>query len=310
MTLRFLRAILIAASLFLLLLSACGDGSPIPTGSPPPVIKSETPPGVTPEPSPTPVPPTSTPVPLAALVNGEPITLAEYQAELARFQASSAGTGTNLATDPDTIVLNELIEQLLLSQAAAENGFIVDESLLQSRIDILEAQLGGPSALADWALSHGYTDDDFKLALKRSIAAAWMRDQIAAAVPETADQAHVLQILLYNSNQADQVYALLQSGQEFPDLAASYDPITGGDLGWFPRGYLSEPSLEDATFALQPGQYSSVIETNLGFHILYMIERDAQHPLDPDARRALQLKALQDWLTERRDQSDIQILLP
>jgi peptidyl-prolyl cis-trans isomerase C len=243
-------------------------------------------------------------------VNGEPITLAEFQAELARFQASSAATGTNLASNPSTTVLNDLIGQTLLAQAAVENGFIVDETMLQSRIDTLEAQLGGTQALADWISAHGYTADDFKQALRRSIAAAWMRDQIAAAAPTTAEQVHVLQILLYNSTQADQVYALLQSGQDFLELAASYDPTTGGDLGWFPQGYLSEPALEEAAFALQPGQYSPVIETDLGFHILYVIERDAQHPLDPDARRALQLQALQDWLTERRNQSNIQILLP
>jgi peptidyl-prolyl cis-trans isomerase C len=310
MSLRYPWVILVVACLLPFLFTACGEGSPTPTGSQPPVITTETPSGITPEPSLTPVPPTSTPIPLAALVNGEPITLAEFQAELARFQASSAASGTNLASDPNTIVLNDLIEQTLLAQAAVENGFIVDETLLQSRIGALEAQLGGTQALADWTIAHGYTPDDFKQALRRSIAAAWMRDQIAAAVPTTAEQVHVLQILLYNSTQADQVYALLQSGQNFPELAASYNPTTGGDLGWFPQGYLSEPSLEEAAFALQPGQYSPVIETDLGFHILYVIERDAQHPLDPDARRALQLQALQDWLTERRNQSNIQILLP
>jgi peptidyl-prolyl cis-trans isomerase C len=310
MSLRTLRVILVVACLIPLWITACGNGSPTPTGSQPPVLPSETPSSATLEPSPTPVPPSPTPIPLAALVNREPITLAEFQAELARFQASSAATGTNLASDPSTTVLNDLIGQTLLAQAAVENGFIVDETLLQSRIDTLEAQLGGPQALADWISAHGYTADDFKQALMRSIAAAWMRDQIAAAAPTTAEQVHVLQILLYNSTQADQVYALLQSGQDFLELAASYDPTTGGDLGWFPQGYLSEPALEEAAFALQPGQYSPVIETDLGFHILYVIERDAQHPLDPDARRALQLQALQDWLTERRNQSNIQILLP
>jgi peptidyl-prolyl cis-trans isomerase C len=94
------------------------------------------------------------------------------------------------------------------------------------------------------------------------------------------------------------------------ELASSFDPVTNGDLGWFPRGYLSEPAIEEAAFGLQPGQYSVVIPTEIGFHILYLVERDAEHPLQPDARRAIQVKALQDWISERRDQSEIQILLP
>jgi peptidyl-prolyl cis-trans isomerase C len=106
------------------------------------------------------------------------------------------------------------------------------------------------------------------------------------------------------------VYASLQSGKDFLEVASSYDPVTEGDLGWFPRGYLSDPAIEEAAFALQPGQYSAVVQTDIGFHILYLVERDPEHPLQPDARRALQVKTLAEWISERRNQSEIQILLP
>jgi peptidyl-prolyl cis-trans isomerase C len=244
------------------------------------------------------------------VVNGEGIRLDEFQSEVARFQASSTITGTNLATDTNTVVLNELVDQTLLAQAAAEDGYIVDDTLLQSRIATLESQLGGAQALKDWQSAHGYTEDTFTLALKRSIGAAWMRDQIAAAVPETADEVHVLQILLPTKAQADEVYSSLQSGKDFQQVASTFDPLTNGDLGWFPRGYLNDPAIEDAAFSLQPDQYSQVIQTAVGFHILYLLERDPQHPLQPDARRVLQVKSVQEWLTERRKHSDIQVLLP
>jgi peptidyl-prolyl cis-trans isomerase C len=86
--------------------------------------------------------------------------------------------------------------------------------------------------------------------------------------------------------------------------------MTGGDLGWFPRGYLSDKKIEDAAFGLQPDQFSQVIQTDIGFHILYLLERDPSHVLLPDARRVLQVNAVQDWLTQRRDNSNIQILIP
>jgi len=63
-------------------------------------------------------------VPLAATVNGEEITLAEYQDELKRYQAE---VGTELATEAEQRVLNELIDQLLLAQGAAEAGYLADE---------------------------------------------------------------------------------------------------------------------------------------------------------------------------------------
>lgn len=298
--------------LFTLLLTACDGDTPSPTGISQPttvsVVATDTPaipPTVTPTPE-----PTATLVPLAARVNGEALTLAEFEAELARYQASLQETGTNLATEAQQVVIDELINQLLLAQSARQQGFTVDDSTLQARIDSLTTQLGGGQALLDWMAGHGYTEADFRQALRRSVEAAWMRDQIASGVPSTAEQAHARQILLYNSDQADQVYNLLQSGNDFAALAAEYHPQTKGDLGWFPRGYLTQPALEEAAFSLEPGQYSPVIETPLGFHIIQLIEKDPQHALTPDARLALQLLAVQNWLQQRRSESTIEVLLP
>jgi parvulin-like peptidyl-prolyl isomerase len=290
-----------------LLLASCRNGvaTPTSTSTPVRVTPTQSPPTLTPTPFQPP-----TPVPLAARVNGEAITLAEYQAELDRFQASAAGAGTNLATDGKKRVLDDLIDQVLLAQAAQKAGFVVDDALLQARLDRLTAQVGGAMALANWIAKHGYTDQEFRQAIARAIAAAWMRDQITAAVPGMAEQVHARQILLYNSDQANQVFTQLQSGVDFASLAAKFDPLRAGDLGWFPRGYLTEPALEETAFTLQPGQYSSVIKTRMGYHILQVIERDTQRPLTPDARLVLQTQALHQWLAERRRQSDIQIMLP
>ncbi|OGO14614.1 MAG: hypothetical protein A2Y53_01270 [Chloroflexi bacterium RBG_16_47_49] len=309
MNIRRLLVLFIALGFSQIILTACTRNNPVETGTPTAAVATETA-VISPEPTKTPIPPTPTPIPLAAIINGETITLAEFQAELTRFQAASPITGTNLASDPGAIVLNELIDQTLLAQTAAQNGFIVDENLLQTRIDTLETQLGGAQALEDWKTKSGYSNDDFLRALKRSVAAAWMRDQIVASVPKIADEVHVKQILLPTATQADEVYSSLQSGTNFLELAATYDPVTEGDLGWFPQGYLGEPAIDEAVFALQPGEYSQVVETEIGFHILYVVERDPKHTLQPDARTALQIQAIQDWLRERRNQSEIKILLP
>jgi peptidyl-prolyl cis-trans isomerase C len=309
MSVRRLQFFIIGVSLFPILLPACNKSIPLSTSTPT-VLETTKTPVNTPEPSITPIPPTPTPIPLAAVVNGEGVTLAEYQIEVAQYQAASTITGTNIASDTQTIVINDLIDQTLLAQAAAENGYTVDDSLLQSRIDTLIGQLGGVQALIDWQIAHGYTDVDFRTSLKRSIGAAWMRDQIITVVPETADEVHVMQILVPTKAEADQVYASLQSGKDFKEVASTYDPMTRGDLGWFPRGYLSDLVIEEAAFGLQVGHYSSVIQTDIGFHILYLVERDPEHALQPEARRALQVKAIQDWISKHRAQSEIQILLP
>jgi peptidyl-prolyl cis-trans isomerase C len=254
--------------------------------------------------------PTATPVPLALSVNGEGVPLAEFNAELARYQQAQTGLGRTVSLEAATqTVLDNYIDTLLLEQGAAAQGFKVDDATLQSRIDALSGQIGGPSALSTWENAHGYTDADFRSDLRRQIAAAWMRDQIDAGVPSTADQVHVKQILLYNLDEAQKALGYLKSGWTFDDLAARYDPVTKGELGWFPKGYLPDAATEQAAFALQPGQYSDILQTEAGYQILYLVERDPAHPLSPDALLTLQERAVQDWLTQRRDQSKI-ILAP
>ncbi|MDI6769444.1 MAG: peptidylprolyl isomerase [Anaerolineales bacterium] len=263
-------------------------------------------PTVTPTPSPTPLSPTPTPIPLAATVNGEGITAAEFEAELARFQFAQTALGNNLSLEEATQrVMGDLIDQMLLAQGAQAEGFGVEAAMLQDRIARLSEQAGGPEKLADWQAQHGYTDESFRLALGRQIAAAWMRDKIIAGVPNTAEQVHVRQILFYNSDTAQKVLERLKSGADFDILAAQYDPATQGELGWFPRGYLLQPQIEAAAFALQPGQISEVIQTSVGYHILKVLERDPNHPLSPDARLMLQNQALLNWLEEQRAKSTI-----
>ncbi|MCJ7723122.1 MAG: peptidylprolyl isomerase [Anaerolineales bacterium] len=270
-------------------------------------------PAITPtpiSPSLTPAPPTQTPVPMAAIVNNEGITVTEYQAELDRFQAAQTALGNGITPEEASQrVIDDLVDQMLLAQGARAAGFEVNDAVLQTRLDALTEKVGGMDALAAWQSAHGYTSETFHETLRQAIAAAWMRDQVIAEVPVTIDQVHVQQILLYNEDKARKVLEQIQSGAEFEALASIYDPLTRGDLGWFPKGYLLESKIEEVAFSLQPGEISDVIVTDVGYHIIKVLEGDPQHPLSPDACLTLQNLALRDWLRQKRLQSTIVLSL-
>ena len=245
---------------------------------------------------------------MAILVNDRGITQDEFQAESNRFQAAQVALGNSITPEEaSSSVLEELTNQLLLEQGAEAAGFTVEEAMLQARIDTLVTKIGGIQALTDWEAQHGYSDESFRLSLRRMIAAAWMRDQVIASVPNTAEQVHVQQILLYDRNKAQKVLDELNSGSDFVSLAAIYDPVTKGELGWFPRHYLPNIQIEEAAFALQPGQTSSIIETQAGFSILLVLEKEPDHILSPDALLTLQTVALEKWLKDKRQASTIQL---
>jgi len=298
---------LISLLIVILVLVSCSDN----TTTPYEVIPADTPVS-TPTPSRTPTPfiPSPTPIPLAAKVNGEEITEAEFQAELVRFEKAQTETAQSVDESFQYIVLEELINQLLLVQGARQAGFIVDEELIDERWNLLAKEAGGEPSILGWLAENEYTIESFHQALARSISAAWMRDKIAGALSETAEQVHARQILLYNLEQAQEVLAQLESGNDFATISATYDPVISGDLGWFPRGYLEYEQLEQAVFDLQPLEYSGIVETPLGFHILQLIEREPDRVVDPDARLVLQNYAVRKWLEDQRNQSEIVILLP
>jgi len=257
------------------------------------------------------IPPTPTESPMAARVNDEGILLSEYEAELQRYQAAQEELGEEFSVETARKeVLDYLVSQTLLAQAAEEEGYSADSAALETRRTGLTDEIGGEKALATWMVGNFYDEESFLRALQRDMAAVWMRNAIIAAVPLTADQVHARQILVRKENEALAFERQLQVGADFETLAFQVDPLTGGELGWFPIGYLLQPDVENAAFALQPGHYSAVIQTSYGYHIVYIIERDSQHLLSPDALQTIQRQALEKWMEERLSQSSIEILVP
>jgi peptidyl-prolyl cis-trans isomerase SurA len=132
----------------------------------------------------------------------------------------------------------------------------------------------------------------------------------AAPSPEAVEKAQA---------KADQVYALLQKGGKFEDLAKQYSDgptsAAGGDLEYFKRGTLSK-DLEQQVFELKAGDYTKPIRTNQGFVILKVTEHQAAGipPLkDVEARIQEMIymqkmqPALREYLTTLREKAYIDI---
>jgi peptidyl-prolyl cis-trans isomerase SurA len=70
---------------------------------------------------------------------------------------------------------------------------------------------------------------------------------------------------------------VVDKGEDFAAIAKSISADVGsgqqgGDLGWAKRGKFV-PEFEAAAFNLEDGQYSNVIETEFGFHLIQLLER-------------------------------------
>lgn len=283
------------------LLAACRNPGPGPNGTPT-FIQATATPALTAAPTATPAP-SPTPVPLLATVNGQDIPLAAYEQELARCQQGLAAAELDPATCPATVYAT-LVEWAVVEQAAVAAGLSVAPAEVDAALATITAELGGRSALDAWLQVNQYTPDQLRAALAAEQLRAQMMAQVTAAVPPTAEQVHARDILLTDAGTATTVLGLLQSGSDFALLALNYSRdlgsrAGGGDLGWFPRGTLTQPEVEAAVFALEPGQTSEVIASPLGFHIVQVLERDPARPLSPAAAATLRAAAYTAWVQAR-----------
>lgn len=151
----------------------------------------------------------------------------------------------------------------------------------------------------------GMSETAFRRLFESSIYQRKLQEAFAEEVPTTAEQVHARHILVNTEEEAQKVMERLQAGEDFAALAEelSKDPGSaskGGDLGWFPRGMMVT-EFEEAAFALQPGETSDIIKTSYGYHIINVIERDANRPLDEDFLAQKKASALDDWLEQQRN---------
>ena len=270
------------------------------------------------DPPPTPEPPTPTLEPLAAVVNGEEISLAEYERQIARYEASMAAAGQDPSTEEGQAaleqardwVLDRMIEQRLIEQAATQAGITISDQDVNGTIEALRAEIGA-EAFQQRLQNEGLTLEEMREELRRELIASEMVNQIVEQVPTHAEHIQARHILLVTEEDARQILAQLQAGADFVALARTYsqDASTrdvGGDLGYFPRGVLTSSEVEGVAFSLELGQLSNVIPSSLGYHIVQVLDRKPDMEISPDNLRLLRDKAVREWLEGLWTQANVQ----
>lgn len=283
--------------LALVSLLSCGqkiDSAPPPTLVPTKAsleLPTYTPTATVPTPTATPAPtPTPTEIPLAAVVNGQPVYLADFERELTR--AGDAVTQEQ--------VLDAMIETVLLDQAAASAGITVSDEQLDGIIQTDVQAVGGREVFEQRLASNDLTEDEYRETVRASLVAQQVQMQLSGELPATVEHVHARHILVSTEEEAEAILAQLREGADFATLAQTYsiDVSTrdrGGDLGFFPPGLLLAPELEDVAFSLAPAQISDVTYSQLlGYHIVQVLERE-ERPLDEQSAELMQASQIRRW---------------
>ena len=246
---------------------------------------------------------------IAAVVNGQPITLSEVEErvgpELARLpqtadEAARAREKASLLHQG----LEQLIDEKLIESEAHTIGADVTEDEVQRGLEQLARQSSMEvpefkEALEQQGISwetaretvrrqqlmgqvlrfkvkpRKITDEEVQTAYAAVAKAPEYEVRarhIFVATPERATPAFVATA----RKKAEDALRRVKSGETFAlvarELSDGPTAREGGDLGYFKKG-LMLPAIEQAAFSLKPGEISPLVKTSSGFHIVMVEDR-------------------------------------
>lgn len=257
----------------------------------------------------------------AARVNGKeiPMALLQEQMDLVKRSLQEQGADLNspdakaMLAQASADILDQLIAQELINQAAAQQNLTVSQSEIAGRVEDIAIQVGGKDKLDELLKKNSLTMAYLERQVRDQLVAEKLFAKITENVAGTAEQVHASHILVATEKEALDILAQIKTGGDFAALAKQYsqDPGSrdqGGDLGFFPRGAMV-PEFENVAFSLAVGQVSNPVQTAFGFHLIKVLEKDANHPLDPQYLEGLKGEAIDKWITEQRNTAQIEKLV-
>lgn len=246
---------------------------------------------------------------IVAVVNNDVITQFEFNERLRVVQRQLEGQGIKLP--PREILEKQLLERVINEkvqlQFAAETGIRVDDATLDRAIGrIAEGNRMSLDSFRQALEKDGVSFAKFREDIRSEIILSRVKEREAdnrvtvtesevehffasqAAAQGSDTEFNVGHILIQVPEQAspeqiqtrkaraEQALSELKKGADFAQVSASFsdapNALQGGELGW--RSASRMPQLfSDALNTLQPGQFSGLLRSPNGFHLLKLIDK-------------------------------------
>jgi parvulin-like peptidyl-prolyl isomerase len=276
---------------------------------------------------------------VALYVNGEKIGTDEIEEEIERLRPHHDRVFADMPPDERDRQLAQwsrenVIERVLLQQAARRDGEAVDPGEIESRYQELLKEHDDEEAFLKTV---GETREKIKRDLAERIRIDRLVDRITGPVPEPSEEAirkhyeehrdqyttpsmvrasHIVKHFSRGTppsmlkKKMEKVLAKVRAEGNFEELVAKHSdcPENAGDLGYFPRGQMV-PAFEEVVFNLKKGEISHVFKTEFGFHVAVVTDKrpPALVPLDQvreqiveEFKDRVRQKAVEDFLDGER----------
>lgn len=294
---------------------------------------------------------------VAAVVNNDIILLSDLEEKLAPFAEKVRAAGYSAEKERETLykvrseILDSLIDQKLTDQEVKKYGIEIGEKQIDRTIErVKEANFYTDEELREGLREQGLTLDEYRERIREQLLRTELvnrevkskivvtKEDIKAYYDANADaygeekKYHLRNILMRVPEYATareesaiegkmaSVLARLKAGKPFAEAAREYSEVLadeGGDIGDFALDALA-PEIRESIRPLSPGEFTDVIQTDLGYQIFYLEEilEAGGRPLtevEEEIQEQLYQEAVNDafrtWLEDLRKRSHIKKVL-
>ena len=245
---------------------------------------------------------------IVAVVNDEVITLHELRTRLDLTVNQLQRQGTSLP--PREVLEKQMLERMIMDkvqlQHAREIGLRIDDAQLEQALQrIAAANKLSLAQFRDALQRDGIPFTRFREEIREEMTVSRLRERevesrisisegeidnylSGESTADSSEEYEVAHILLRAPEsatpeqlqqlkvKADNIYAKLQQGEDFAEMAAAYsdapDGLQGGSLGLRPLDRLPSIFAEEVT-RLQPGGMAPVLRSPNGFHLLKLVSK-------------------------------------
>ena len=235
--------------------------------------------------------------PVVATVNGSAITQGALDVYTQHRKSKGGGEEATQET-----VLDELIALELMRQEAVNSGLAAKPTIVATLNQLERNTLAG-AAIKAYMETNPVSDE----------AAQKFYDENVGKPGKEYQARH---ILVETEDEAKNVITLLDSGQDFSELAKekSTGPSgpRGGELGWFGAGQMVKP-FSDAAAAMEKGSYTKTpVQTQFGWHVILLDDtRESTPPPFDDVKERVKMmltnQGLQEHISSAKQAATIEI---
>ena len=290
-----------------------------------------------------------------AKVNDEIIWLSELDEALTSYADQASARNSSNENKEELMfklrsdVLNQLVEKKLAEQQIKKLGIRVEDTEISSTIErVKQNNFFTDETLRQKLAENGMTMDNYRRNIREQVLRAKLIDyKVKSNIIITKEDIqsyyndhhkeyagvtkyHLRNIIMQTPGYGEEkkivlermetILARLQQGEAFAGLAVTYSesPIAekGGDIGLFKPEDLDE-SIRNALEKIKPGEFTDIIDTDLGYQIFYLEEivTTDEIPLEkasPAIEETLYKQELEkkfkDWISDLKDEAHIQII--